>query len=309
MDDNGKVAHINLSQLRECRVQLRPVDKRTVEYRELRDSIKAHGLWQGILVRPAEDGMYEVVDGFYRYNCCKELRHKDIPCLIRELTDTEVMIVQIQTNAVRLETDPIDYARHLWRIIKEDKEMTVGQVAYVVKKSPGWVRKMLKITRLCPEASTAVRRGQLSITIAHELAKIPPKTQRELLAQALVIPATEFLPIIRTRVRQFKEAIKNGSMAAYYRSYIEPVAHLRKMTELTAELKSPAEGANLLLRMGLESPMDGWNLCLRWVLHLDPDAVEKQKSRLAYRHMKDAEQAELRKQDREILRTGELKNE
>ena len=110
-------------------MQLRPVDKRTVEYRELKDSIKEHGLWQPILVRPVPGSnlspSYEVVDGFYRYNCCKELRLESIPCLIRELTDKEVLIVQIQTNAVRLETDPIDFARQLWRIIKEEGEMTV----------------------------------------------------------------------------------------------------------------------------------------------------------------------------------------
>lgn len=309
MDDQSKVARIKLAQLRECRVQLRPVDKRTVEYRELRDSIKAHGLWQPILVRPASDGTFEVVDGFYRYNCCKELRYKTIPCLIRELTDKEVLVVQIQANAVRLETDPIDYARHLWRIIKEDNAMTVGQVAHVVKKSPTWVRRMLKITRLCSEAGTAVRRGQLSITIAHEFAKLTAPLQRELLAQALVIPTVEFLPIIRARVKKFREAVKNGSMEAYYRSFVEPVAYLRKMKHLKTELKNPTRGATLALRMGLETPMDGWNLCLKWVLHLDPDAVATQKKKLAFRHDQDVKQAELRKQDRETSTTGELENE
>lgn len=306
---DNKVAHVELAQLRECRVQLRPVDKRTVEYRELRDSIKAHGLWQPILVRPASDGTFEVVDGFYRYNCCKELRFKTIPCLIRELTDKEVLVVQIQANAVRLETDPIDYARHLWRIIKEDNAMTTGQVAHRIKKSPAWVRRMLKITKLCPDVSTAVRRGQLSITIAHEFAKLPGPIQRELLAQALVISTPDFLPIIRARVKKFKEAVKTGSMEAYYRSFLEPVAHLRKMRYLKAELANPATGAMLLLREDAETPMDGWNLCLKWILHLDPDAVAAQKRKLAFRHRQDVEQAELRKQDRETLRTGELENE
>jgi ParB/RepB/Spo0J family partition protein len=306
---DNQVAHIELTQLRECRVQLRPVDKRTVEYRELRDSIKTHGLWQPILVRPAANGAFEVVDGFYRYSCCRELHHSTIPCLIRELTDAEVIVVQIQANAVRLETDPIDYARHIWRIIKEDNAMTIGQVAHVVKKSPMWVRRMLKITRLCSEVSTAVRRGQLSITIAHEFAKLTAPLQRELLAQALVIPAIDFLPVIRARVKKFREAVKNGSMEVYYRSFVEPVAHLRKMRHLKAELKNPTRGATLALRMGLETPMDGWNLCLKWVLHLDPDAVVEQKKKLAFRHDQDIKQAELRKQDRETLRTGELENE
>jgi len=297
MVDN-RVAHIKLESLRECRIQLRPVDKRTVEYRELKDSIQAHGLWQPLLIRPASGGMYDVVDGFYRYNCCRELRHETVPCLVRELSDTEVLIAQVQTNAVRLETDPIDFARQLWRIIKEEGEMTVGEMARTIKKSPVWVRKMLKITRLCPEASTAVRRGQMSISVAHEIAKVPPAIQKELLPQAVVIPAGEFLPIIRKRVRHFREALKTGRMEDYYRSFIDPVPHLRKMRVLIAEVGTPATGAELLTRMKAKTPMDGWRLCLDWVLHLDPDAVAEQKERLALQHVQEEEQADLRKKDR-----------
>lgn len=301
MSDSGQMAHIEMNSLREGRTQLRLVDKRTVEYRELRDSIKAHGLYQPILVRLAPDGLYEVVDGFYRYNCCKELRHKTIPCFIRKLSNKEVLVVQIQTNAVRLETDPIDFARQLWRIIKEKREMTVGQMSLVVKKSPDWVRKMLKITRLCPEVSTAVRRGQVAISVAHEIAKVPVRIQKELLPQAVVIPAKEFLPIIKERVRKFKGAVKVGRMEDYYHSFIVPVPHLRNMKELRAELKTPAEGAQLLVRMDVKTPMEGWRLCLDWVLHLDPDAVAEQKKKLATRHVLEEEQANLRKQDRENM--------
>lgn len=302
MNNQGCMAQIEIKNLRECRIQLRPVDKRTVEYRELKDSIKEHGLWQPILVRPASDGIFEVIDGFYRYNCCKELRHKTLPCLIRKLTDKEVMIVQIQANAVRLETDPIDFARQMWRIIKEEREMTVGQMAYMVKKSPGWIRKMLKITRLCAEVNIAIRRGEVAISIAHEIAKVPSQIQRELLAQAIVISASDFLPIIQARVRQFKEAIKTGRMEDYYHSLVEPVPHLRKMKELRAELKIPTEGAHLLVRMNAETPMDGWRMCLDWVLHLDLDSIEEQKERFAKRRVWEDEQAELRKQDRKNMR-------
>jgi ParB/RepB/Spo0J family partition protein len=304
MANQGSVAHIEIGSLRECKLQLRPVDKRTVGYRELRDSIKEHGLWQPILTRLASDGVYEVIDGFYRYNCCKELRLKTVPCLIRELTDKEVLVVQIQTNAVRLETDPIDFARQMWRMVKEE-EITVGQMAHMVKKSPTWVRKMLKITRLCGEVKTAVQRGEVTISVAHEIAKVPAAIQKELLPHAIVISAGDFLPIIRERVRQFKDAIKTGRMEAYYRSVIEPTPHLRKMKELRAELRTPTEGAHFLAQVCTETPMDGWRMCLNWVLHLDPDSIEAQKERLAKRRVWEDDQAELRKQDRRNMK-GEL---
>jgi len=302
MSDQGGMAYVEIENLRACRIQLRPVDKRTVEYRELKDSIKEHGLWQPILIRPASSGLFEVVDGFYRYNCCKELRCKTVPCLVRELTDKEVRVVQIQANAIRLETDPIDFARQMWRIIKEEREMTVGQMAHTLKKSSVWVREMLRITRLCVEVNAAIRRGEVTISVAHEIAKVPVAIQKELLAQAVVFSSRDFLPIVRGRVRQFKEAIKTGRMEDYYRSLVKPVPYLRKMVELRAELKSPTEGAYHLVQMNAETAMDGWRMCLNWVLHLDPDSIKKQGENFAKRRVWEDEQADLRKQDRENMR-------
>lgn len=307
---DAKLAHIDITDLRECRIQLRPVDKRTVQYQELLDSIKTHGLWQPLLVRPATDknrGGFEVIDGFYRFSCCETLRFKVVPCFIRDLTDREVLIVQIQCNAVRLETNPIDFARQMWRIIKEDKSMTVGEMAYTVKKEPAWVRKMLGITRLCHEISIAVKRGDVGIEIAYYLAKLPPKIQRELLPQAVVYTAADFLPVVRGRVRKFKDAIKTGRMRDYYRSLIEPVPHLRKMRELTAELKKPQAAGIILTRTGAVMPIDGWNACMAWILHMDSESVKKQKEHFASRRVYEEKQAEKRKLDRQCMKEEQEK--
>ena len=299
---NNQLAFIELPNLRLCRIQLREVDKRTVEYRELRDSIEEHGVWQPILVRPVGNGLYEVVDGFHRYNCCKELRMETIPCLVRELTDSQVLVVQVQTTAVRLEADPIEYGRQLWRIVKEDDAMTVAELARAVKKSPVWVNKMLHLRRLCPQVKSAVERGQVSVTIAHELAKLPDKMQRKLLPQAIVLPVTDFQPVIVGIIRKFKRAVKTGSMQDYYRSLIEPVPHLRKMTELRAELKLPTAGSGLITRLQLKAALDGWRACLEWVLHLDPDAVKAHEDKTLKCQAEVERNAELRKQDRKNRR-------
>lgn len=304
-DQNAKLAHIDITNLQECKIQLRPVDKRIVQYQELLDSIKTHGLWQPLLVRPVENknqSGFEVIDGFYRFSCCKTLRFKVVPCLIRNLTDREVLIVQIQCNAVRLETNSIDFARQMWRIIKEDKSMTVGEMAYAVKKEPAWVRKMLGITRLCHEILIAVKRGDVGVEVAYYLAKLPSKIQKELLPQAVVYTAVDFLPTVKGRVRKFKDAIKTGRMEDYYRSLIEPVPHLRKMRELTAELKKPQAAGVILTRMRATTSIDGWNACMAWILHMDSESVEKQKERFAARRIYEEGQAEKRKLDRQCMK-------
>jgi ParB/RepB/Spo0J family partition protein len=308
LDFLDHLAYIDITDLCECRIQLRPVDKRTVQYQELHDSIQTHGLWQPLLVRPATTG-FEVIDGFYRFNCCKDLRFKVIPCLIRDLTDKEVLIVQIQCNAIRLETDPIDFARQMWRIIKEEKSMTVNEMAYTLKKEPAWVRRMLGITRLCKEASIVVKRGDVGIEVAYFLAKLPPKIQRELLPQAIVYTAVDFLPIIKGRVRKFKDAIKTGRMEDYYRSLIEPVPHLRKMRELIAELRKPKAAGIILIRTEAATPIDGWNACMEWVLHMDLESIKEQKDRLTARRVYEENQAEKRKLDRQSMREEQEKND
>jgi len=253
-------------------------------------------------VRPAGNGLYEVVDGFHRYNCCKELRMASIPCLVRDLTDSEVLVVQVQTTAVRLEAEPVEYGRQLWRIINEDRTMTVAELARAVKKSPVWVNKMLRLRKLCPQAKAAVERGQVAVTVAHELAKLPDKMQRKLLPQAIVLPVTDFLPVVVGIIRKFKHALKTGSMKDYYRSLIEPVPHLRKMTELRAELKLPTAGSSLITRLKMKTPLEGWRACLDWVLHLDPDAVKAHEDKNLKCQAEVERNAELRMQDRKNRR-------
>lgn len=288
--------------IKECKIQLRPVDKRTVEYAELFDSIKANGLWQPILVRPSSGGTYEVVDGFYRFSCCRDLRIEKIPCLVRALTDFEVIAAQIQTNAVRLETDPYYYAQHLWRIIKEDQSMTVAEVSKAINKSRAWISQMLGLIRLSPEVSIALKRGYISLSVAVELSRLPKDAQKELVHFAAVNKERDTIPILRERVRKFKEAIKRGRMEVYYESLIEPVAHLRPLREITRECKSLGDAYTVLKLVDAKEPIDGWRAALQWVLHLDPEAKEAQVKRLARRRREEEKAIEARKLDRESLK-------
>ncbi len=302
MDLKYYQAELQLSELRECSIQLRQVDTRSVEYVELYDSIAAHGLWQPLLVRPCPVGGFEVVDGFHRFNCCMKLRLQTIPCYVRGMTDVEVLTVQIQANAVRLETDPINYARHLWRIINIDCELTVAQVAKAVKKSAAWVQSMLQIQSLCNKAKQAVQRGEVSITIAYSLARLKTAVQESLLPQAIALTSKEFEPIVKAHVRKYKQAIKKGSMEAYTNTLFEPMPYLHNMRELRHELAHTRAGSILIAKLNLQTALEGWKNCMEWIFHLDLDAVATQEKNNAARQELADEQARIRKQDRENLR-------
>jgi len=101
---------IPLVEIVEPWVILRPVNRGSVEYLELRDSLAAVGFLNSICVRPSKrkPGKVEVVDGLYRYTAAKELDLPAAPCIVKyNLTDQDVLAAQIQANALRPETTPV----------------------------------------------------------------------------------------------------------------------------------------------------------------------------------------------------------
>ena len=80
------------------------MDRESVEYLELRDSVGPQGFLNSIACahRPGKPGTYEVVDGLYRYTAACELRLPALPCIVKHsLTDEDVLAIRIQANAVR----------------------------------------------------------------------------------------------------------------------------------------------------------------------------------------------------------------
>ena len=102
--------NIDIELIKPPRIQLRPVLKGTVDYHELMDSMKKDGVLQPILVRPIGDH-YEVVEGNWRYHAAVDIGLREIPCLVKELTDADIEVIQLKTNSIRPETPRSDARR------------------------------------------------------------------------------------------------------------------------------------------------------------------------------------------------------
>ena len=96
MDDQK---HLSIHVLREPKVRLRDVDRESIDYLELRDSIRDHGVLQSLLVRPIEGGS-EIIEGLHRFTAAKEVGLEEVPCLIRRCSDDEALVLQLQANAI-----------------------------------------------------------------------------------------------------------------------------------------------------------------------------------------------------------------
>ena len=116
-------------------------------------------------------------------------------------------------------------------------DMTIRELACLIRKSPSWVGKCLDLVNLLKEVQVMVDRGEIPIENAYMLAKIPRSMQRDYVDRAKLMPPNEFRPLAAACVKQFMEAVKQGKMDAFYSDKFEAVAHLRSLKEIEEELK------------------------------------------------------------------------
>jgi ParB/RepB/Spo0J family partition protein len=271
---------IPVSDLVEPRLLLRPVNKESVDYLELRDSVQERGFLNSICVRPAPHtpGKYEVVDGNYRYHIALDLRLASLPCIIKYgLSDDDVLALQVQANAIRPETTPTDFARQLKKIMSHRPGITFAELAHIVKKRPSWLRDMLGLLDLSETLQKAVDRGEIPLTSAYMLAKIPEQFRRQFVDQAQTLQASEFRLIAAAFIKQYTEAVRQGKLEALFVADFIPVAYVRKLRELEDELKHKRCGALRVAASRCKTPVEGWYLALEWALHLDSESIEQQR--------------------------------
>lgn len=135
---------------------------------ELADSIRQHGILQPLLVRPIATGGYQLVAGERRWRASKRAGLKDVPVVVKELTDTETMEIAIIENLQREDLNPIEEAEGLQALI--DKcGFTQEQVAVSVGKSRSAIANSLRLLKLPPEVRDMAKNGEISAGHARAL--------------------------------------------------------------------------------------------------------------------------------------------
>ena len=146
--------------------------------RELAESIEEHGLIQPILVRPLDNGMYQIVAGERRWRALRMLgwQDKEIPVVIKELDDEETAKIALVENVLREDLNPIDEAKAYNELI-EKYDMTQESVAKLVGKARSSVTNSLRILKLPENVVTMVRDGDLSAGAAKALLPLSDEEQ------------------------------------------------------------------------------------------------------------------------------------
>ena len=140
---------------------------------ELADSIVQHGILQPIVVREMSDDMrqrlgtdcrLEIVAGERRWRAACLAGLQTVPVLLRDLTDAQVVSLQIIENLQREGLSAIEEVEGFGQL--QSNGMTGPQIAAQVCRSISYVYAKLKLLALCPEAREAVRNGTLIESIA-----------------------------------------------------------------------------------------------------------------------------------------------
>lgn len=135
---------------------------------ELSESIRQHGVLQPLLVRPLPAGGYQLVAGERRWRASRMAGIKDVPVVIKELTDTETMEIAIIENLQREDLNPIEEAEGLQALI--DKcGFTQEEVAASVGKSRPAIANSLRLLKLPPEVRDMTKNGEISAGHARAL--------------------------------------------------------------------------------------------------------------------------------------------
>lgn len=154
------------------------------ELAELSDSISQNGVLQPLLVR--KKGMnYEIVAGERRYQAAKLAGLKEVPVIIKDISDDEVFKLALIENLQRSDLSPLEEARGYRQLIKE-RNLTQEQVSKLLSKSRSAVTNTLRLLDLPKEVQEFVEQGLITAGHARAILSVPSEEGRIKLAKKVV---------------------------------------------------------------------------------------------------------------------------
>ncbi len=147
----------------------------------LADSISEHGLIQPILVKKADNGMHIIIAGERRWRAAKLAGLKEIPCILGEYSEREIMEIALIENLQREDLNPIEEAEGYQKMM-ETFSLTQEEVAERVGKSRSAVANSVRLINLSDKLKAMVSSG--AITQGHARALLPLEKDSDRLALA-----------------------------------------------------------------------------------------------------------------------------
>lgn len=161
---------------------------------DLANSIREKGVIQPLIVRRREDGTFEIVAGERRWRASQMAQLHQLPIIVREFTDVEVLEVAIIENIQRADLNSIEEAAG-YRQLMDRFGHTQEKMAEALGKSRSHIANLLRLLNLPENVLELVRQGDLTAGHARTLvpSKNPEKLAKQIIAGGLSVRAAEAL--------------------------------------------------------------------------------------------------------------------
>ena len=240
--EEGQVVKINITKIEPNREQPRKnFDEDAIL--ELSDSIKQYGILSPLVVQDRKDH-YEIIAGERRWRAAKKAGLKEVPAIIKNYTEQEIVEISLIENIQREDLNPIEEAQAYKRLLTEFN-LKQDEVAARVSKSRVAVTNSMRLLKLCDEVQQMVIEGKISTGHARALISIEnPEKQYEIAQkifdEKLSVRETEKLVKNLDKIPKTPKLVaKNESLETAYRQLEEK---LKSKIGTKVQISSSAKG-------------------------------------------------------------------
>lgn len=208
---------------------------------ELAASIASRGVIQPIIVRPHPNGEgYQLVAGERRWRAAQKARLHEIPALVRDLSDREVMALALIENLQREDLNPVEEARAYHRLAEEEGMIQVD-IAKMVEKSRSHVANMMRLVTLPDDVLDLIQAGRL--TMGHARALIGRDDARELAAIAVAegLSVRDIETLTKKPVKRPEAPSEPAYVSTENADIVAVQQHLEEFLGLTVKIKPESD--------------------------------------------------------------------
>lgn len=264
---------------------VRGIRKKDPKYINLKADIERNGVELPLLVTNAgtdEDPDYRIIDGLQRWSCAVAAGRETVPVRVVDHNEEDTLVRQMRLNLHRVEMRPIEYTQGLLRIVAADPEKSLKELADEMGKSEGWLRDRLSLVKLPEDIQNRVTEGEIPLSNAYALAKLPDEEEmNEWADRAAGMAPADFLPQCAGRVKELRK-LKRGQP----KPEPTPQPSLRKRGEM---LDAYRELGDRPEKKGYDQ---GWYDAIAWAVRMDDASRDAFFAGLEEKAAKKAEKAE-----------------
>ena len=242
-EDKGSETIVKITQVEPNREQPRKnFDEDALQ--ELADSIKQFGLLQPILVQDRKTH-YEIIAGERRWRAAKLAGLKEVPVIIRDYTEQEIVEISLIENIQREDLNPIEEAQAYKKLLTEFN-LKQDEVAERVSKSRTAVTNSMRLLKLCDEVQQMIIDDMLSTGHARALISIEDPEQQYIIAQKIfdeklsVRDVEKLVKNLNKPEKPKKEIIEDKSLEIIYQDVEEK---LKQSLGTKVEISSKGNGS------------------------------------------------------------------